>query len=69
MSTQSSLTFPLQPGDPDPNVHTGAVAPQAQNGAAAGFGIGVYAILAIGGAVAYFGYQYLQQQQQQQPSA
>ncbi|CAK7201115.1 hypothetical protein SEUCBS139899_003817 [Sporothrix eucalyptigena] len=57
-------TLKRQEGDPSPTSHTGAVAPKAQTDAA-GLGIGLYAFLAIGGAIAYFGYQYLQQQQQQ----
>ncbi|CAK7214993.1 hypothetical protein SBRCBS47491_002338 [Sporothrix bragantina] len=58
-------TLKRQAGDPSPNSHSGAVAPKAQTDAA-GLGIGLYAFVAIGGALAYFGYQYLQQQQQQQ---
>ncbi|EFX03414.1 cytochrome b5 [Grosmannia clavigera kw1407] len=67
------LVGPLkrQPGDPNPSVasKTGAVAPQAQTAASAGLGIGVYAVLLIGGALGYAAYQYLQQQQQQQQVA
>ena len=57
-----------QAGDPSPMAQAGAVAPKAQTDAA-GFGIGLYAFVAIGGAIAYFGFQYLQRQQQQQQSA
>lgn len=56
----------LQPGDPTPKApKPGAVTP-ATTGDATGLGIGVYAIVLIGGAAAYFAYQYLQAQQQQQ---
>jgi len=52
-------------GDPVPKANiAGALAPQASTGAA-GMGVGLYAVVAIGAAVAYFGYVYLQQQQQQ----
>lgn len=58
--------FLLQPGDPTPKApKPGAVTP-ATTGDATGLGIGVYAIVLIGGAAAYFAYQYLQAQQQQQ---
>ncbi|KAK4154354.1 putative membrane bound hemo protein [Chaetomidium leptoderma] len=50
------------PGDPKPKTPVpGAVAPAANNDSA-GFGVGLYIILAIGGAAAYFAYQYLEQQ-------
>ena len=64
-------TLKRKEGDPNPNAKSGSLAPQAKTADAAGLGIGLYAFLAIGGAIAYFGYQYLQQQQQQQqvPSA
>jgi cytochrome b5 len=56
----------LQPGDPTPKAPMpGAVAPQAQTGAA-GMGTVVYAVLFIGAAAAYYAYQYMQQQQQKQ---
>ncbi|CAK7262822.1 hypothetical protein SEPCBS119000_000180 [Sporothrix epigloea] len=61
-------TLKRQAGDPRPDMQSGAVAPKAQTDAA-GLGIGLYAFVAIGGAIAYFGFQYLQQQQQQQQSA
>lgn len=54
-----------QPGDPSPKASApGAVSPAASTGQATGLGIGVYAFLVVGGAVAYFAYQYLQQQEQ-----
>ncbi|SPQ23162.1 716e37a8-8c46-4a27-b747-94edd8f95578 [Thermothielavioides terrestris] len=51
---------PRRPKAQDPA--PGAV-PPAANSSSAGFGFGVYALVLIGGAVAYFAYQYLQQQQ------
>lgn len=60
----------MQPGDPKPNApKPGAVSPAASTGDAAGLGIGVYAIVLIGGAAAYFAYNYLQAQQAAQPQA
>lgn len=57
------LTCLLQPGDPKPKTPLpGAVAPAANN-ESAGLGIGLYALLLIGGLVGYGAYQYLQQQQ------
>ncbi|EHA50730.1 hypothetical protein MCOR27_006984 [Pyricularia oryzae] len=57
-------------GDPTPKTHnSGSLAPQAQTGAASGMGIGLYAVILIGGLAAYAAYQYLQQQQQQTASA
>lgn len=63
--------FPFhQAGDPTPKTHnSGSLAPQAQTGAASGMGIGLYAVILIGGLAAYAAYQYLQQQQQQTASA
>lgn len=59
-----------QPGDPTPKApKPGAVTPAASTGDATGLGIGVYAIVLIGGAAAYFAYQYLQAQQEQQQAA
>lgn len=54
----------MQPGDPQPNApKPGAVTHSASTGDATGLGIGVYAIVLIGGAAAYFAYNYLQAQQ------
>ncbi|KUI69625.1 putative cytochrome b5 [Cytospora mali] len=56
-------------GDPTPKAPTpGAITP-ANTGDATGFGLGVYALVVVGGAAAYFAYQYLQAQQQQQGQA
>ncbi|EKG11486.1 Major facilitator superfamily [Macrophomina phaseolina MS6] len=48
-----------QAGDPEPKSHA---APSSSNKApdAAGFGIGLYAVLLLGGALAFGAYQYLQ---------
>jgi hypothetical protein len=52
-----------QPGDPKPKTPLpGAVSPAANN-ESAGLGVGLYAILLIGGLIGYGAYQYLQQQQ------
>ena len=54
-----------QAGDPTPKASLpGAIAPKQAEGA--GLGIGLYAIVLIGGALAYGAYQYLQQQQAKQ---
>ncbi|KAB5583136.1 cytochrome b5-like heme/steroid binding domain-containing protein [Coniochaeta sp. 2T2.1] len=60
-------TLKRKAGDPSPKAALpGAIAPkQAES---AGLGIGLYAIVLIGGALAYGAYQYLQQQQAQQVS-
>ncbi|KAK2041301.1 cytochrome b5 [Colletotrichum somersetense] len=52
-----------QPGDPAPKKTT-AAASSASTTESGGFGIGLYAVLLIGGILAYVGYQYQQQQQQ-----
>ncbi|KAK3941630.1 cytochrome b5-like heme/steroid binding domain-containing protein [Diplogelasinospora grovesii] len=52
-----------KPGDPKPKAPTpGSIAPAAQTGAA-GMGVGLYALVLIGGLVAFGAYQYMQQQQ------
>ena len=60
---QSLTCLLFQPGDPKPKAPIpGAVSPQANNDSA-GLGVGLYAVVLIGGLVAYGAYQYLQQQQ------
>ncbi|KAM7224184.1 Cytochrome b5-like heme/steroid binding domain containing protein [Rhypophila decipiens] len=55
-------TLKRQAGDPKPKASLpGAVTPAAQGGG--GAGVGLYAVVAIGGLIAYAAYQYLQQQQ------
>jgi len=59
-------TLKRKAGDPTPKAPLpGALAPKA-NTDSAGLGIGLYAIVLIGGALAYGAYQYLQQQQAKQ---
>lgn len=60
---------PRQAGDPAPNKPAASTSSSSNNADTSGIGIGLYAVLLVGGAVAYGAYQYLQQQQQQQPSA
>ncbi|KAK4128467.1 cytochrome b5, partial [Parathielavia appendiculata] len=56
-------TLKRNPGDPKPKTPVpGAVSPAANNSAATGLGIGVYAVLVLGGLIGYGAYQYLQQQ-------
>ncbi|KAL2174475.1 putative cytochrome b5 [Thermothelomyces heterothallicus CBS 202.75] len=56
-------TLKRSPGDPKPKTPApGAVAPAANN-TTAGFGVGLYAIVLIGGLIGYAAYTYLQQQQ------
>ncbi|KAF2860609.1 cytochrome b5 [Piedraia hortae CBS 480.64] len=51
-----------QPGDPSPKTHS-ATATAKPPPSAGGLGIGLYAFLILGGAAAYFAYQFLQGQQ------
>jgi len=54
-----------QPGDPKPKIPApGASTSGASSDNAAGFGIGLYAVLLVGGAAAYAAYTYMQAQQQ-----
>jgi len=59
-------TLKRQPGDPKPKVPNSSSA-SGGSGSAAGdgsaFGVGLYALVLLGGAAAYFGYQYVQAQQ------
>jgi cytochrome b involved in lipid metabolism len=57
-------TLKRKAGDPKPKLHVpGSLAPAAQTGTATGLGVGLYAIIVLGGAAAFFAYQYLQAQQ------
>ncbi|KAK0672977.1 cytochrome b5-like heme/steroid binding domain-containing protein [Cercophora samala] len=59
-------TLKRNPGDPKPKTPLpGAVSPAANN-SSAGLGVGLYAVVLLGGLVAFGAYQYLQQQQSQQ---
>jgi hypothetical protein len=68
-SQYASNLFPAdpplpQPGDPTPKApSSGSLAPAGQT-QSAGMGVGLYAIVLLGGLVAFGAYQYLQQQQQ-----
>lgn len=54
-----------KPGDPTPKTPApGSLAPQA-NTAGAGMGVGLYALVLLGGLLAFGAYQYMQMQQQQ----
>jgi hypothetical protein len=49
-----------QPGDPKPKTAPPPVAGASSTENAVGFGIGLYAVILVGGAAAYFAYQYVQ---------
>ncbi|KAF2453787.1 cytochrome b5 [Lineolata rhizophorae] len=55
-----------QPGDPAPKAGdpSAAGAKPGPQGSAAGFGVGLYAIILVGGALAFGAYQFLQAKQQ-----
>ncbi|CEO60858.1 putative cytochrome b5 [Penicillium brasilianum] len=54
------------PGDPAPKAHASTGSSSASSSSSAGgFGVGLYAVILIGGAIAYGAYNYLQAQQQQ----
>ncbi|KAI1141511.1 cytochrome b5 [Hypoxylon sp. FL0543] len=55
-------TLKRKPGDPAPKAHQPSLAPAA-NTSSAGFGTALYAVIFIGGLVAFGAYQYLQAQQ------
>ena len=56
-------TLKRKAGDPAPKAHTPAAISHSES--SGGFGPGLYGIVLVGGLLAYFGYQYLQQQQAQ----
>ncbi|PHH61304.1 hypothetical protein CDD81_483 [Ophiocordyceps australis] len=63
-------TLKRQPGDPAPKaVPTTASYPSNPKADQTGLGIGLYAVVLIGGIVGYVAYQYMTQQQQQQQAA
>ncbi|KAJ5136652.1 cytochrome b5 [Penicillium atrosanguineum] len=53
------------PGDPEPKSHAKASSSSSSSDAGS-FGVGLYAVILIGGAIAYGAYNYLQSQQNQQ---
>ncbi|KAJ5354486.1 hypothetical protein N7541_005530 [Penicillium brevicompactum] len=56
----------FQPGDPEPKQAHTASDSSSSSSSTAGFGVGLYAVILIGGAIAYGAYNYLQAQQAQQ---
>ncbi|KAI9376572.1 cytochrome b5-like heme/steroid binding domain-containing protein [Aspergillus egyptiacus] len=48
------------PGDPVPKAHAQPSGASSSSSSSTGFGVGLYAVLLIGGAAAYAAYQYLQ---------
>lgn len=61
-----SQTDSFQPGDPEPKPTHTATTSSSTSASTGGFGIGLYAVILVGGAVAYGVYNYLQAQQAQQ---
>ncbi|KAJ5776506.1 uncharacterized protein N7511_001517 [Penicillium nucicola] len=59
-------TVKRMPGDPAPQSHAAPASSSSSSSSTAGFGVGLYAVILIGGAIAYGAYNYLQAQQQQQ---
>jgi hypothetical protein len=55
-----------QPGDPEPKAQATANASSSSSSSSSGFGVGLYAVILVGGAIAYGAYNYLQAQQTQQ---
>ncbi|PHH78539.1 hypothetical protein CDD82_3006 [Ophiocordyceps australis] len=64
-------TLKRQPGDPAPKAAPPTASYPSNNPKAdqTGLGIGLYAVVLIGGIVGYVAYQYMTQQQQQQAAA
>ncbi|CAL5870495.1 uncharacterized protein PFLUO_LOCUS4732 [Penicillium psychrofluorescens] len=58
-------TVKRMPGDPAPRAPAKS-APAAASSSSGGFGVGLYAVILVGGAVAYAAYNYMQAQQSQQ---
>ncbi|CAG7920330.1 unnamed protein product [Penicillium olsonii] len=59
-------TVKRMPGDPEPKAAHAAPSSSSSSSSTAGFGVGLYAVVLIGGAIAYGAYNYLQAQQAQQ---
>lgn len=55
----------VQENDPPAKTAQQSTSTQSKSADAAGLGIGVYALILVGGALAFFAYQYLQAGQQQ----
>ncbi|KAK4870804.1 hypothetical protein LT330_000041 [Penicillium expansum] len=54
------------PGDPVPKAKPTTSTDSLSSSSASGFGVGLYAVILVGGAIAYGAYNYLQAQQAQQ---
>lgn len=52
----------FQPGDPAPSSHGAAPSSGSGSSDSSGLGVGLYAVILVGGAIAYYAYQYLQMQ-------
>ncbi|KAJ5089866.1 hypothetical protein N7532_008550 [Penicillium argentinense] len=52
------------PGDPEPKPQASTATSSSSSSGSTGFGVGLYAIILIGGAIAYGAYNYLEAQQQ-----
>ncbi|KAJ5164193.1 Cytochrome b5 [Penicillium coprophilum] len=59
-------TVKRMPGDPVPKSKAPSSSDSSSSSSTAGFGVGLYAVILIGGAIAYGAYNYLQAQQAQQ---
>ncbi|KAJ5595183.1 uncharacterized protein N7459_001391 [Penicillium hispanicum] len=59
-------TVKRMPGDPEPSAQPSASSSALSSSSSGGFGLGLYAVILVGGAIAYGAYNYLQAQQQQQ---
>jgi len=59
-------TVKRMPGDPEPKAQATANASSSSSSSSSGFGVGLYAVILIGGAIAYGAFNYLQAQQTQQ---
>ncbi|KYK54958.1 cytochrome b5 [Drechmeria coniospora] len=62
-------TLKRQPGDPAPKATPAASSSNANNADGTGLGIGLYAILLVGGVLGYSAFQYMSKQQEIQQSA
>ncbi|CAG8892450.1 unnamed protein product [Penicillium egyptiacum] len=54
------------PGDPEPKAKQTSSTDYSASSSASGFGVGLYAVILIGGAIAYGAFNYLQAHQAQQ---
>ncbi|KAL9052357.1 MAG: hypothetical protein Q9162_005449 [Coniocarpon cinnabarinum] len=55
---------PLQPGDPEPRKPAAAPSSSSSSASSGGFGVGLYALLVVGAAVAYGAYSYMNANQE-----